>query len=176
MPPPRCLHCPRPASLLRPRTSEPMCRRCFVSSFELEAHRALLADDRPPQPGEVWAVAASGGKDSAVLAHLLARLEERHGYGLRLVLLSVDEGISGYRDASLGAVRRARGELPLLVVGFRELFGWSMDRVAKELGGSNHCTFCGVLRRQALERGARLLGVDRIATGEGIWGGGSGGH
>lgn len=29
----------------------------------------------------------------------------------------------------------------------------------------NNCTFCGVFRRQALDRGAALLGVDCIATG-----------
>ncbi|XP_035428155.2 cytoplasmic tRNA 2-thiolation protein 1 [Cygnus atratus] len=165
MPPPLCLRCRRPAALRRPRTGEALCRPCFVAAFEAEAHRALLAGG-PPRPGETVAVASSGGKDSAVLAHLLARLEGRHGYGMRLVLLSVDEGIAGYRDASLGAVRRGRGALPLLVVSFEELFGWSMDRVARRLaGGASHCTFCGVLRRQALERGARLLGVDRIATG-----------
>lgn len=28
-------------------------------------------------------------------------LNERHDYGLKLVLLSIDEGITGYRDDSL---------------------------------------------------------------------------
>lgn len=31
----------------------------------------------------------------------MKELNERHGYGLDLCLLSVDEGISGYRDDSL---------------------------------------------------------------------------
>uniref|UniRef100_A0A8B9MJL1 Cytosolic thiouridylase subunit 1 n=1 Tax=Accipiter nisus TaxID=211598 RepID=A0A8B9MJL1_9AVES len=175
MPPPRCLRCPLPAALRRPRTAEPLCRRCFTLAFEDEAHRALTApnrDDadgeaRPPFPksGETLAVAASGGKDSTVLAHLLRRLERRHAYGYRLVLVSVDEGIAGYREAALGAVRRGRGDLPLLVVSHRELFGWSVDEVAARLGGGSRCTFCGVFRRQALEKGARLLGVDWIVTG-----------
>ena len=30
---------------------------------------------------------------------------------------------------------------------------------------SGNCTFCGVFRRQALERGANLLKVDKIVTG-----------
>lgn len=39
--------------------------------------------------------ACAGGKDSTVLAHLLTLLNERHSYGLRLFLLSIDEGITG---------------------------------------------------------------------------------
>lgn len=41
------------------------------------------------------AVAASGGKDSTVLAHVLKTLNERYDYGLDLTLLSIDEGITG---------------------------------------------------------------------------------
>lgn len=39
--------------------------------------------------------------DSTVLAHVMKVLNERHSYGLDLILLSVDEGITGYRDDSL---------------------------------------------------------------------------
>ena len=39
--------------------------------------------------------------DSTVLAYVLKLLNERYDYGLNLILLSVDEGITGYRDDSL---------------------------------------------------------------------------
>lgn len=39
--------------------------------------------------------------DSTVLAYVLKLLNEKYDYGLDLVLLSVDEGITGYRDDSL---------------------------------------------------------------------------
>jgi hypothetical protein len=39
--------------------------------------------------------------DSTVLAHVLSVLNARHDYGLDLFLLSIDEGITGYRDDSL---------------------------------------------------------------------------
>jgi cytoplasmic tRNA 2-thiolation protein 1 len=39
--------------------------------------------------------------DSTVLAYIMTLLNERYDYGLDLCLLSIDEGISGYRDASL---------------------------------------------------------------------------
>ncbi|XP_010838367.1 PREDICTED: cytoplasmic tRNA 2-thiolation protein 1 [Bison bison bison] len=78
----------------------------------------------------------------------------------------------GYRDAALAAVRRqaARWELPLTVVAYADLFGgWTMDAVARSTAGSGRsracCTFCGVLRRRALEEGARLVGATHVVTG-----------
>lgn len=44
--------------------------------------------------------------DSTVLAYVLSELNRRHDYGLDLFLLSVDEGITGYRDDSLETVKR----------------------------------------------------------------------
>eukprot|EP01135_Chromosphaera_perkinsii_P002841 Nk52_evm31s228 gene=Nk52_evmTU31s228 len=40
-----------------------------------------------------------------------------------------------------------------------------MDAIVKEVGQKNNCTFCGVFRRQALDRGAALLGSDVVVTG-----------
>eukprot|EP00911_Craspedida_sp_UC1_P002110 UC1_evm1s1623 len=94
-------------------------------------------------------------------------LNERHNYGLNLVLLSIDEGIVGYRDDSLATVERNKIQygLPLRIVSYRELYGWTMDDVVSAVGRKSNCTFCGVFRRQALDRGAKLVSADRIATG-----------
>ncbi|TPX40426.1 hypothetical protein SeMB42_g04334 [Synchytrium endobioticum] len=119
------------------------------------------------QRGERVAIGASGGKDSTVLAYLLKLLNERYDYGLDLFLLSVDEGITGYRDDSLESVKRNRDEysLPLKIISYEDLYGWSMDSIVKAVGLKSNCTFCGVFRRQALDRGALMLGVDHIVTG-----------
>ena len=63
----------------------------------------------------------------------------RYGYGLKLVLLSVDEGITGYRDDSLETVKRNQEDygLPLKVVSYEELYGWTMDAIVKQIGGCN---------------------------------------
>lgn len=42
--------------------------------------------------------------DSTVLAYILKLLNQRHNYGVNLILLSVDEGITGYRDDSLEVI------------------------------------------------------------------------
>jgi cytoplasmic tRNA 2-thiolation protein 1 len=39
--------------------------------------------------------------DSTVLAYVMKTLNERYQYGLELFLLSIDKGITGYRDDSL---------------------------------------------------------------------------
>ncbi|KAJ2822914.1 cytosolic thiouridylase subunit Ctu1 [Coemansia erecta] len=94
-------------------------------------------------------------------------LNQRYDYGLELFLLSVDEGISGYRDDSLETVKRNKEqyELPLKIVSYEQLYGWSMDSIVEAVGRKNNCTFCGVFRRQALDRGALMLDLDHIVTG-----------
>jgi len=113
-------------------------------------------------------------------------LNERYHYGLELFLLSIDEGITGYRDDSLEVrepnlvprflrlfnqgmqtVKRNQEqyEMPLKILSYDELYGWTMDAIVSQVGRKNNCTFCGVFRRQALDRGAAILNVDHIVTG-----------
>ncbi|KAJ0427424.1 putative tRNA uracil 4-sulfurtransferase [Helianthus annuus] len=143
-----------------------ICRECFYVVFEEEIHRVIV-DNNLFKPGERIAIGASGGKDSTVLAYVMSELNGRHNYGLDLFLLSVDEGITGYRDDSLETVKRNELQygLPLKVVSYKDLYGWTMDEIVKMIGLKNNCTFCGVFRRQALDRGAALLKVDKLATG-----------
>ena len=115
-----------------------------------------------------------------------------------MILLSIDEGITGYRDDSLESVKlnQVSYNLQLKVVTYEELYGWTMDQIVKEVGKKNNCkpdhlnrtiylfqgiyiyawifisgelfcsgTFCGVFRRQALDRGAMILGCNKIVTG-----------
>ncbi|KAK1296629.1 Cytoplasmic tRNA 2-thiolation protein 1 [Acorus calamus] len=143
-----------------------ICRECFYSVFEEEIHRAIV-DNNLFKPGERVAIGASGGKDSTVLAYVLSELNRRHNYGLDLFLLSVDEGITGYRDDSLETVKRNEVQygLPLKIVSYKDLYGWTMDEIVKAIGLKNNCTFCGVFRRQALDRGAALLRAEKLVTG-----------
>ncbi|KAJ1677419.1 cytosolic thiouridylase subunit Ctu1, partial [Spiromyces aspiralis] len=98
------------------------------------------------------AIGASGGKDSTVLAYVLKLLNERYNYGIELFLLSIDEGITGYRDDSLEAspgtatVKRNQQQydLPLKIISYKDLYGWSMDEIVEAVGRKNNCTFCGV--------------------------------
>ncbi|WVQ74838.1 cytoplasmic tRNA 2-thiolation protein 1 [Cryptococcus sp. DSM 104548] len=169
MPPTPCSLCFTARALVkRPKTGQQVCKDCFFEVFETEVHNTIVQEgDGIFQRGERVAIGASGGKDSTVLAHVLSVLNKRYDYGLDLFLLSIDEGITGYRDDSLETVKQNQKEygLPLKILSYSELYGWTMDRIVDQVGKKNNCTFCGVFRRQALDRGAAQLGVDHIVTG-----------
>jgi len=154
------------ALILRPKDHSKLCKTCFISVFETEIHHTITTNALF-QRGERVAIGASGGKDSTVLASVLKTLNERHDYGLDLVLLSIDEGIKGYRDDSLETVKRNAEQygMQLTILGYDELYGWTMDQVVEQVGKKGNCTYCGVFRRQALDRGAARLGVRHVVTG-----------
>lgn len=154
------------AIIIRPKNHEKLCKQCFIRTFEEEIHTTITRN-RLFSRGERIAIGASGGKDSTVLAAVLKTLNERHNYGLNLVLLSIDEGIKGYRDDSLETVKRnsKQYDLPLEIVGYDQLYGWTMDQVVQQIGKKGNCTYCGVFRRQALDRGAAKLGIQHVVTG-----------
>lgn len=116
------------------------------------------------------AVAVSGGKDSLALLNVLAKIERRFPAS-SVVAVTVDEGISVYRDE---AIRHAEdfiskmGCVDHVKVSFKELFGFTLDDVVKsgevDRAGVKPCTVCGVLRRRALDIAARRAGATVLAT------------
>ena len=167
MPPITCEICEASrAAVIRPKNSQKICKQCFLTVFEDEIHETIVSNNLFSR-GEHVAIGASGGKDSTVLASVLKTLNERHDYGLNLVLLSIDEGIKGYRDDSLETVKRnaLQYDMPLEIVGYNQLYGWTMDQVVAQVGKKGNCTYCGVFRRQALDRGAAKLGIKHVVTG-----------
>lgn len=158
--------CNNNAVLKRPKTGDKLCKECFYNVFEEEIHNTII-NYNLFKPGDTVAIGASGGKDSTVLAHIMKTLNDRYNYGLNLILLSIDEGITGYRDDSLETVKRnkVQYDLPLKILSYEELYGWTMDAIVQHVGRRNNCTFCGVFRRQALDRGAMMVGANKIVTG-----------
>lgn len=167
MPPALCAICHTQRALIkRPKNHQKLCKACFIQVFEDEVHHTI-SSSRLFFRGEKVAIGASGGKDSTVLASVLKTLNERHDYGVDLILLSIDEGIKGYRDDSLETVKRnaVQYDMALKIVGYDELYGWTMDQVVETIGKKGNCTYCGVFRRQALDRGAKMLGIKHVVTG-----------
>ena len=117
------------------------------------------------EPDDTIAVALSGGKDSVALLRILWKLERRFPPA-RLVALTVDEGISGYRSEAVSISRDTCSEFGIehIVVSFEELFGVTMDQVSSEPKELQPCSYCGVLRRKALNEGARRIGATKLAT------------
>ena len=60
----------------RPKTGDALCRECFFWAFETEVHNTITTAGLFKR-GQYVAVAASGGKDSTVLAHVMKELNQR---------------------------------------------------------------------------------------------------
>jgi uncharacterized protein (TIGR00269 family) len=157
------------AFFFRPYSGMSLCKKCFVHSIE-EKTRATIAKYQMFKFDDRIAVAVSGGKDSVSLLHVLAKEELKHPKA-RLVAVTVDEGIRGYRDEALkiAAENCKKLDLEHCVVSFKELFGYTFDQMVARFKDKDDmkltpCAYCGVLRRKALNTAARRLGADKLAT------------
>jgi uncharacterized protein (TIGR00269 family) len=127
-----------------------------------------VAEHKLISPNEKIAVAVSGGKDSVVALHLIA--DYCKNKNCEVAAVTIDEGIKGYRDHSLPVARENAEELEIehLIVSFKEAYGVTLDeivKVAKKRRSKQHpCTYCGVMRRSLLNKAARELDADKLAT------------
>jgi len=130
----------------------------------------LLGRAATPESPERWVIGLSGGKDSVALATILAETFADDPR-VELTALSVHEGIEGYRDESLAACEALTDRLGMAheVVTYAEEFGVEMDDVvADDPEGMAACAYCGVFRRDVLERYATELGADKLLTGHNL--------
>jgi uncharacterized protein (TIGR00269 family) len=115
------------------------------------------------------AVAVSGGKDSTSLLMILHSLFS-YREDVELVAVSIDEGIDGYRPKTLEAAVAVAKRLGIehVVQSLDENFGVTTDLMASQDHSQGPCSFCGVLRKGLLNKTARDLGADAVATGHNL--------
>jgi len=160
-----CSLCGRPAVTFIRYSGAHLCEDHFLGFVRRKVTREVRRQVRLPDQSTI-AVAVSGGKDSVVALRILHDILSARR-GTRLVALTVDEGISGYRPSSLRVAARNCKAIGVEhhIISFCEMFGLTMDRSRKRWGDSTPCTYCGVLRRHCLNKLARKLGADLLATG-----------
>jgi uncharacterized protein (TIGR00269 family) len=158
----------RQAFYSRPYSGEKLCKKCFTISIENKV-RATTAKHNMMDYDDRIALAVSGGKDSLSLLHILANIEQDFPKA-SLVAVSVDEGITGYRDKAIEVAAENCKELDVEhhTVSFKKLYGYTQDEIVKRMKEDNikltPCSYCGVLRRKALNIAAREIEATKVAT------------
>ena len=154
----------------RQYSGERLCKKCFTSSIEAKV-RTTITRYRMLKFNDHLAVAVSGGKDSLALLYILAKLR-RFRPQTTLTAVTVDEGIEGYRDEALMIADNLCKKLDVShhVVSFKQLYGFTLDEIIgrvqeRGLCELTPCAYCGVLRRRAMNVGAREIKATKLATG-----------
>ena len=112
--------------------------------------------------GETIAVANSGGKDSLSLLFVLNKhFKDKN----KIVSITVDEGITGYRDKTIETMKHYCSEwsVEYKIYSYKDYSGSTMDEITRVKPGIP-CATCGVFRRHILNASAVDTGADKIAT------------
>ncbi len=146
------------------------CASCFVHKVYRGAVRNIK-NEHMIEKGDNVMLALSGGKDSVVLADIMAKLAKRFN-GITLSAVTIDEGVTvaggAYRQEAARIARDVCDKLsiPHRQFSYQELFGASLGSYLETSSyKGSACGICGVLRRRALNIAAKDLGATKIATG-----------
>lgn len=162
----KCMHCDEKAIVSQKYTGRNFCGGHFIEDFNKRIEKTLQNCDFVNE-GDRIAVALSGGKDSTALLFALNKILE--GKEATIFAITVDEGIKGYRDDTIRSARRIAENLGIdhEIVSFRDLYGFDLDDIIKGKEAAP-CTYCGVFRKNALNRAAKRLRATKIATGHNL--------
>jgi len=170
----KCTKCDQDAVIFTPYSGSHLCSAHFINSVERRVRHRIRTDglitgsteDAPSQ----WIIGVSGGKDSAVLTHILHNMLSKDPR-IQLTALTINEGISGYRDESLELAKKLTNSLGIdhEIFSYIDEFGLDMDEVVeKNPLNLNACSYCGVFRRNLLDMGANKLNADKLLTGHNL--------
>lgn len=163
-----CAQCGDPAVIHREYEGRALCKDHFSHAVEKQV-KATIREADLVQDGDTIAVGLSGGKDSGVMLTILHDIfGERPD--IELHAIAVDEGIEPYRTESVETAREMCAELdvPITVGTYEDEFGVSMDEIMVNDPEMHSCSYCGVLRRDVINRKVREVGADTLAIGHNL--------
>jgi uncharacterized protein (TIGR00269 family) len=163
----KCQRCSKSAIIYQKYSNAHLCKIHFIEDVERKIKRDIRKFKMVERNDRI-AVALSGGKDSIALLYILHKIFKNRP-DIELLAITIDEGISGYRENTIKYAEKLTGELgiPLKVSSFYDGFGITLDELAVKKEDAA-CTLCGVLRKNILNRVARELGATKLATGHNL--------
>lgn|SRR3989338_7328575 len=162
-----CSFCKSEAVVTLAYANNCMCKKHFCEYVE-KRFRRTVREFSMLKKGELVGIGLSGGKDSSVLLHLMHSLSK--SLPLRLVAITIDEGIKGYRPPTVKIARQEAKKLGIMhkTYSFASVYGYSMDSVMKGKPQEAACSYCGVFRRHLLNKACKELGVQKLAIGHNL--------
>ncbi len=165
----KCDRCENIAVYSRKYSGENFCSECFSHSI-LRKTAKTISKYNMINNDELVCVAVSGGKDSLALLHILDQMSKNHNF--RLQVITIDEGIPGYRNEALEIVNNYCSKINVehSVYSYKELFDLTLDDALnlRENEKMSSCSICGTLRRRAIDYAAKEINADVIATGHNL--------
>jgi uncharacterized protein (TIGR00269 family) len=160
----KCSKCEKIAIMSQKDSDKHLCEKHFVENFE-DRVQTTISKEQMLQQGDRIVVALSGGKDSTALLYVLTKILPDKD-DITLLAVTIDEGILGYREETINSAKKLTEMLgiPHKIVSFKDEYGWNLDEM---VGGKKEapCTYCGVFRKSLLNRTAKKLCANKVATG-----------
>ncbi len=162
----QCSYCNAKAVYFRRYSGQSFCPDHFKEYVERKVYQTIKKE-KLINSGEKVAIAISGGKDSITLAWILKKLSDRLNIEMESIL--IDEGITSYRDKTLKIAEEfcSKNGIKLHIMSFYEEYGITLDDMV-ERGEKTPCTYCGVFRRELLNKKALEISADKLATGHNL--------
>ncbi len=143
-----------------------LCKEHFIELTNDRIRKNLSKNELVDKNDRV-AVAVSGGKDSTTLLYSLAKFSEI--FPIELIGITINEGIQGYRSESLKVVEKNYKKLGIeyKILSYENEVGKQMDEIVKQ-DKRIPCSYCGVFRRDLINKAAIEVNADKVATGHNL--------
>jgi uncharacterized protein (TIGR00269 family) len=162
----KCSHCSNDAILFQSYSNKFFCGKHLSDLTEKRVGSNMRKQGMIRDRSRIG-VAISGGKDSLAMLYIMHALLKKDR-SRKLVAITIDEGIKGYRDASIKCAKALCKKLKIEhhVYSFKD-FAVPMDTIMKKKHG-DPCSYCGVFRRWILNKVSRKLKLDAVAIGHNL--------
>ncbi len=165
----QCNKCQNTAVYTRKYSGESLCSECFSNSILRKAAKTISKYNMIKN-NDLVCVGVSGGKDSLVLLDTLKKMSQSHNF--KIIAVTIDEGIPGYRDEALDIVKEfcTKLDVEFKTYSYKDLFDLTLSESLelRDDEKTSSCSICGTFRRRALDHAAKEIAANVIATGHNL--------